>query len=148
MANNVDNQYIGSTWDKRGQSWVEYNEIMDQRLASVSDVLFNKIGSPSGRKILDIGCGAGSTTLRIANIVSPNAHLTGIDISKPMLAMAKEKATNINNVEFILSDVQTHEFESGQFDGAISRFGVMFFKDPIKAFKNIHGALKEGDSSY
>ncbi len=91
---------------------------MDQRLASVSDLLFNKIGSPSGRKFLDIRCGAGSTTLRIANIVSPNAHLTGIDISKPMLAMAKEKATNINNVEFILSDVQTHEFEYGQLDGA------------------------------
>ena len=64
---------------------------MNQRLEAVSDVLFENIGIPQGSEFLDIGCGAGSTTIRLGNLVNTNASVTGIDISEPMLSLAKEK---------------------------------------------------------
>ena len=143
MARNSENQYVGDSWNQRGQSWVEYDGIMNQRLEAVSDVLFENIGIPQGSTFLDIGCGAGSTTIRLGNLVNPNASVTGIDISEPMLSLAKEKAKDVSNVDFVLANAQTHEFVPSKFDGAISRFGVMFFTDPVLAFSNIHSALNE-----
>ena len=140
MASNSENQYVGDSWNRRGQSWVEYDGIMNQRLEAVSDVLFENIGIPQGSKFLDIGCGAGSTTIRLGNLVNTNASVTGIDISEPMLSLAKEKAKNVSNVDFVLANAQTHEFVTSKFDGAISRFGVMFFADPVQAFSNIYSA--------
>ena len=143
MVNNSGNQYVGDTWNQRGQSWVEYDGIMNQRLETVSDVLFERIGIPEGKEFLDIGCGAGSTTIRLGNLVSSTASVTGIDISEPMLSLAKEKAKDMSNVDFVLANAQTHEFGRSKFDGAISRFGVMFFSDPVQAFSNIRNVLNE-----
>ena len=143
MASNSENQYVGDSWNRRGQSWVDFDGIMNQRLEAVSDVLFENIGIPQGSKFLDIGCGAGSTTIRLGNLVNTNASVTGIDISEPMLSLAKEKAKNVSNVDFVLANAQTHEFVTSKFDGAISRFGVMFFADPVQAFSNIYSALTE-----
>jgi len=79
----------------------------------------------------------------MANSVPSNAHVTGIDISESIVSLAKGNAKSINNVDFILADAETYQFGSIKFDGVISRFGVMFFSDPIKAFTNIHNAMKE-----
>ena len=94
---------------------------MDEKLKPVSDALFESIGIPEGRKFLDIGCGAGSTTLRLGKLVSPTASVTGIDISDQIIAFAKEKAKDVGNVDFALDDAQTYEFRSNNFDGAMSR---------------------------
>ena len=126
------------------QSWIKNDGIMDEKLKPVSDILFESIGIPEGRKFLDIGCGAGSTTIRLGGLVSSGASVTGIDISGPMVSFAKEKAKAIENVEFVLGNAQTYEFGPDRFDGAMSRMGVMFFADPIQGFSNIHSALNRG----
>jgi len=126
------------------QSWIKNDGIMDEKLKPVSDILFESIGIPEGRKFLDIGCGAGSTTIRLGGLVSSGASVTGIDISEPMVSFAKEKAKAIENVEFVLGNAQTYEFGPDRFDGAMSRMGVMFFADPIQGFSNIHSALNRG----
>tara|TARA_B100001971_G_scaffold49291_1_gene44533 strand:- start:1400 stop:2164 length:765 start_codon:yes stop_codon:yes gene_type:complete len=114
---------------------------MDEKLKPVSDILFKSIGNPEGRKFLDIGCGAGSTTIRLGELVSSTASVTGIDISEPMVSFAREKTKTIDNVDFVMANAQTYEFGPDKFDGAMSRMGVMFFADPIQAFSNIHSAL-------
>jgi len=117
---------------------------MDEKLECVSDILFRSIGTPEGLRFLDIGCGAGSTTIRLGKLVSSTASVTGIDISEPMVSFARGKAKGIDNVDFVLDNAQTYEFEPSKFDGAISRMGVMFFTNPIQAFSNIHSALNKG----
>ena len=126
------------------QSWIKNDGIMDEKLKPVSDILFKSIGIPEGRKFLDIGCGAGSTTIRLGGLVSSGASVTGIDISESMVSFAKEKAKAIENVDFVLANAQTYKFGSDKFDGAMSRMGVMFFADPVQAFSNIHSALNRG----
>ena len=126
------------------QSWIKNDGIMDEKLKPVSDILFESIGIPKGHKFLDIGCGAGSTTIRLGGLVSSGASVTGIDISEPMVSFAKEKAKSIDNVEFVLGNAQTYEFGPDRFDGAMSRMGVMFFAGPIQGFSNIHSALNRG----
>ena len=126
------------------QSWIKNDSLMDEKLKPVSDALFESIGTPKGRRFLDIGCGAGSTTVRLGKLISPTASVTGIDISDSIITFAKQKAKGISNVDFVLGDAQTYEFKPNTFDGAMSRMGVMFFGDPIQAFSNIHGGLSEG----
>jgi len=126
------------------QSWIKNDRIMDEKLKPVSDILFESIGIPEGRKFLDIGCGAGSTTIRLGGLVSSGASVTGIDISEPMVSFAREKAKAIDNVDFVLGNAQTYEFGPDKFDGVLSRMGVMFFANPIQAFSNIHSALNRG----
>ena len=138
MVNNSGNQSDAS---QVRQSWDKYDGIMDEKLECVSDILFRNIGTPEGLRFLDIGCGAGSTTIRLGKLVGSTASVTGIDISEPMVSFAREKAKGIDNVDFVLDNAQTYEFESSKFDGAISRMGVMFFTNPIQAFSNIHNAL-------
>ena len=139
MVDSFSNQDGNGIWDRR----TRFNEILDERNEAVSDVLFKKIDSPQGYHFLDVGCGGGGTTVRMANSVSSNAHVTGIDISESIVSLAQENMKSIKNVDFILADAETYQFGTIKFDGVISRFGVMFFSDPIRAFTNIHGAMRE-----
>ena len=141
MVNNSGNQSDAS---QVRQSWVKYDGIMNEKLECVSDILFRSIGTPEGLRFLDIGCGAGSTTIRLGKLVGSTASVTGIDISEPMVSFARGKAKGIDNVDFVLGNAQTYEFEPSKFDGAMSRMGVMFFTNPIQAFSNIHSALNKG----
>ena len=139
MVNKSGHQDGKGIWDRRTQ----FNEILDERNEAVSDLLFRRIGTPDGYHFLDVGCGGGGTTVRMANSVSSDAHVTGIDISESIVSLANENTKDINNVDFILADAETYQFGETKFDGVISRFGVMFFSDPTKAFTNIHSAMKE-----
>ena len=89
--------------------------------------------------MLDIGCGNGQTSRDAARAASEGGRVLGIDLSGPMLAKAAQLARDegISNVRFEQADAQVHAFEAGAFDLAISRFGVMFFEDPVAAFANI-----------
>ncbi|MCL1634811.1 methyltransferase domain-containing protein [Luteimonas sp. SX5] len=95
-------------------------------------------------RVLDIGCGAGQTTRDAARAASAGSAM-GIDTSSSMIARARELAAaeDVRNVRFELGDAQTHSFPPQGFDVAISRFGTMFFADPIAAFRNIRGALAD-----
>jgi SAM-dependent methyltransferase len=115
----------------------------DEELRAHNERLRAAAGVHAGERVLDVGCGAGQTTREAARAAAPGEVL-GIDVSAPALERARELAAaeDLRNVSFELGDVQTHAFEAGRFDVAISRFGVMFFSDPIAAFGNIARALR------
>jgi ubiquinone/menaquinone biosynthesis C-methylase UbiE len=96
-------------------------------------------------RVLDIGCGTGQTTREAAKAAASGSAL-GIDISAAMLARARllACAEGLRNISFVQADAQTHRFAPGRFDLAISRFGTMFFADPVAAFTNIGRALRPG----
>ena len=91
--------------------------------------------------MLDVGCGTGETLLRLARAVGPAGRVTGVDISKPMLAVAARRAAGLPAVETAQADAASHPFPPGGIDLLFSRFGVMFFDDPAAAFRNLRGAL-------
>lgn len=132
--------------EKAGPKWVGMQERLDAQLERFNAALLDRAGLKPGEHVLDLGCGCGATTLAAAQRVSPGGSATGADISRPMLARARERATaaDIGNTSFIEADAQTHAFEPTRFDAAISRFGVMFFIDPVAAFTNIRRAVKPG----
>ena len=104
------------------------------------------LGPIEGRRVIDIGCGCGQTSAALARRVGPQGQVLGIDISAPMLRVAADRAARagLANLRFLESDAQTHGFEAGAWDAVFSRFGVMFFSDPVAAFANIRTALAPG----
>jgi SAM-dependent methyltransferase len=117
----------------------------DDELRAHNERLRAAAGIRPGDRVLDVGCGAGQTTRDAARAAAPGAVL-GIDVSGPMLERAREltAAERLDNVTYERGDAQMHRFASQQFDLAISRFGVMFFADPVAAFANIARALRPG----
>jgi SAM-dependent methyltransferase len=99
-----------------------------------------------GERVLDVGCGCGQTSLQLAERVGASGSVTGIDISAPMLARARERAAeqSLRNLRFLEADAQAARLGAGVFDLVFSRFGVMFFADPGAAFANLHGSLAPG----
>jgi len=126
-----------------GQRWADEADRRDRVLAPVADVLLQATELTPGERVLDIGCGCATTTLAAARAVEPGGAACGIDLSAPMLDIARRRRDDagLTNVEFEQGDAQTQEF-SPLFDAAISRFGTMFFADPSAAFVNIARALR------
>jgi SAM-dependent methyltransferase len=126
-----------------GQTWVELQSLLDEMLAPFGRLLIDEGLTASMRRVLDVGCGAGSTSLAVARRVGAGGRCIGVDISATLLELARKRAREegIDNATFLHADAQTHPFEPNSFDAVISRFGVMFFDDPVTAFTNIrHGA--------
>jgi len=120
-----------------GQAWVDEQELLDLMLEPFLSILLDTTGS--ARNVLDVGCGTGTTTLALAQ----ERACVGIDISKPMLELARSRAQQRgSSAEFVLADAQLHAFEPAQFDLIVSRFGVMFFEDPVAAFSNLKRAAR------
>jgi SAM-dependent methyltransferase len=95
--------------------------------------------------VLDIGCGSGTTTLKLAELVKPKGYVLGVDISRPMLGLAKRRAMAARSgAQFMEDDVTVCDFEPQTFDLAFSQLGVMFFADPVATFRNVHRAMKPG----
>ena len=127
-----------------GRGWVEAQAITDLLFKPIEDLLVEAVSAGSGGRVLDVGCGTGSTTLAVARRFGPAGHCTGIDISEPMITAARARAERERMpVSFILANAQTHAFEPASFDWIISRFGVMFFDDPVRAFANLRRAAAE-----
>jgi SAM-dependent methyltransferase len=98
-----------------------------------------------GERVLDVGCGCGDTTVELARRVAPGGSVLGIDISAPMLARARQHAAAEGvTARFELADAQTQALPPASVDVLFSRFGVMFFADPVAAFTNLRGALRRG----
>lgn len=137
------NQAQKDFWSEQaGTNWVRMQDSMDATLGPVLDLVLEFANLQSDDRVLDIGCGAGTSTLRAGQAVGDRGHVLGVDISKPLLARAQERANDVSNVEFTLADAQLHAFEPQGFDHLISRFGVMFFEDSVAAFSNISKALR------
>ncbi len=117
----------------------------DRVMAPVADALFAAAGLVPGDAVIDVGCGCGATTLRAADEVAPDGSVYGIDVTEPMLAIAQRRldSSGLTNVTLVQGDAQAHAFPS-PFDVAISRFGTMFFYNPVAAFANIGRGLRPG----
>lgn len=127
-----------------GRAWVEAQELLDQMLKPFEDLLIEAIPTGAADRVLDVGCGTGSTTLAMARRLGAEGRCAGIDISEPMITAARQRAERAGSrASFTRADVQTHAFEPAGFDTVISRFGVMFFDDPILAFANLRRAVKD-----
>ena len=144
---NIANTDQYDAWNgDSGRRWVADPDRRDRVIAPVADALFAAAELTPGERVLDIGCGCGATTLTAAATVGPDGAAVGADLSGPMLAVARQRAANaaVANVEFVQTDAQTHAFGDGSFDIAVSRFGTMFFADPVAAFANIARTLRPG----
>src|SRR5262249_47522477 len=117
-----------------GHRWIERQKEQDLLLAPVSAALFHHAHVRPGERILDIGCGCGSTAIELARRVGPTGHVLGVDISAPMLARARELADADLSLEFLAADATVSPFAPRSRDLVFSRFGVMFFADPALSF--------------
>jgi SAM-dependent methyltransferase len=128
-----------------GRNWVAYDALMEAMLKPIGETVLDVFQFLPHARALDIGCGCGHPTLSLATRIGPGGSVTGVDISAPMLSVARElTATNEHkgaSINFLEVDAQVHPFEPENFEHVFSRFGVMFFEDPIAAFRNIHHAL-------
>lgn len=130
-----------------GEIWVAKQPIFDALMAPVLDLLMTHVALDRSARVVDIGCGTGASLLVAAQAVGPGGQITGLDVSQPMLDMARQRVVEagVEHVRCILGDAQVYPFPPGEADHVLSRFGVMFFEDPVAAFANIAKALaKEG----
>ncbi|WKB53195.1 class I SAM-dependent methyltransferase [Eleftheria terrae] len=128
-----------------GQAWVDTQDVLDQMFQPFETLLAEAVTTARAACVLDIGCGTGTTTLAAARQLGASGRCTGIDISEPMIRVARRRAAQDQiAANFIAADAQFHALEPGSVDMFISRFGVMFFEDPAKAFANLHRAAKAG----
>ncbi|MFI7704039.1 class I SAM-dependent methyltransferase [Nonomuraea sp. NPDC049480] len=126
-----------------GEHWAAHDDRYDAVNSGFNRFLLEAAGIGERDRILDVGCGNGQLT-RLAAGQAPRGYASGVDLSGPMLAKARARAAaeHVPNVSFEQGDVQVHPFQEGAFDVALSRFGVMFFADPVAAFANIRRALR------
>jgi SAM-dependent methyltransferase len=126
-----------------GQRWAELQESTDRTLSMITAALFPFVAAKPGERILDVGCGCGSTTLALAKIAGAG-NVAGVDISAPMLGVARARAAQAGaGIDFTEADASVHAFRPDR-DLVFSRFGVMFFADPAAAFANIRKSLRSG----
>lgn len=125
-----------------GETWAALQDRLDRQIESLGLRAIEAAAPQPGERVLDIGCGCGQTSFELGRRVGPAGQVLGVDISAPMLEVARRRAGT--GVSFLEADAQTHPFDRGGFDLAVSRFGVMFFDDPTAAFANIGAALRPG----
>src|SRR4051794_37150412 len=124
-----------------GRAWVELQAVLDGMLKPFGDIVVERVPAGGNGAVLDVGCGAGATTLAAARRLGAEGRCVGVDISEPLIAAARSRAEREGvEARFIHADAQTHDFEPASFDMIISRFGVMFFEDPVQAFANLRRA--------
>lgn len=140
------NQEQSALWNgASGNVWVESQALLDHTFTPFEDLLADAAAVRSPRCVLDIGCGTGATTLAVARRLGKAARCIGMDISDPMLTLARARAQREgSSAEFVRGDAQTYAFEPGAVDMIVSRFGVMFFPDSVRAFTNLRNAAQPG----
>jgi len=178
VARQTDDEQAALWRGRSGQAWVELQAVLDQMFKPFEALLVEAVSAGYGTRVLDIGCGTGSTTLAVARrlkhfpvkrmpvyvakmrpdkereprsdsigtekALGASSGCVGIDISDPMIDVARVRAEREGTpASFIRADAQTHAFEAASFDMIISRFGVMFFDDPVRAFANLRRAATD-----
>jgi SAM-dependent methyltransferase len=141
IANTAQHEYWNTV---AGPRWVGLGGFVERRMRPVNDLLLTQSAVAPGESVLEIGCGTGAATVPFAEAVGERGRVVGIDISEPMLAGARKRIaeSGLGNVTLLQADAQVHRFEAGHFDLITSRFGVMFFADPVAAFSNLLPAVR------
>ncbi len=125
-----------------GQSWVRYQERIDRAVQAFSAAVLQRLGAQPGESIIDVGCGAGTTTLALAQAVGESGKVLGLDFSEPLLDLARKRCAALPQVSLLHGDAGQPRAER-DFDALFSRFGVMFFDQPSIAFANLRHCLRE-----
>ena len=121
-----------------GPKWIGFQQVLDEQLGALGRRAMDRAGVARRERVIDVGCGCGDTTIELGRRVGPQGTVVGVDVSTPMLerAATQARAAQLANVRLENADAQTHRFPPGQCDLVFSRFGVMFFADPVTAFMN------------
>jgi SAM-dependent methyltransferase len=127
-----------------GERWAKEQTDLDAMLRPFGEAVLGAARVTSDERVLDVGCGCGDTSLTLASLVGPGGHVLGVDVSRPMLERAKARGGGIAQLAFRLADAATEPVGPGAFDLLVSRFGVMFFPDPLRAFTHLRTALRAG----
>jgi ubiquinone/menaquinone biosynthesis C-methylase UbiE len=138
-------EYVAFWNDILATKFERFRDVLMNGLSHHSAVWLNGLHLAPGARIVDVGCGWGDTALALAHKAGPDGHVLGLDCVDSFLrkARADAAAAGLENVEFVAADVQTYPFDAS-FDLCFSRFGMMFFENPVAAMRNIRNALKPG----
>ena len=133
-------------WQELAPSWLASADHTELVAGPFGTAAMEALGLEARQRVLDVGCGDGATTLELARRVGPDGEAVGVDIAPAMLDAAREQAATraVPNASFVVADAQTEPLGSAVFDAAFSRFGVMFFADPVAAFANIRKSVRSG----
>jgi ubiquinone/menaquinone biosynthesis C-methylase UbiE len=126
------------------QHWTDLQETLDVTFAPILQELLTRSAVAPGERVIDVGCGCGASSIALGERVGSNGDVLGIDISTDMLTRARERTPATAPVTYLLADASRHSFTPGHFDLLFSRFGVMFFEEPARAFTNLAGAMRVG----
>jgi len=127
-----------------GRAWIEGQPTLDAIFEPFEARLVEAAAARRPRNVLDVGCGTGATTLAIAQHLGPSSQCMGVDISAPMIGVARRRGEAAHaTARFVRADAQDHVFDNPRFDMVVSRFGVMFFADPVAAFANLRRAATD-----
>jgi SAM-dependent methyltransferase len=131
--------------DAAGRTWADLQDRIDRQIRPLGLAAMERLALASGEHVLDVGCGCGDTSLELARRVGAEGGVLGLDISAPMLEVARGRAeaAGARNLAFHEADAQTAALPASR-DAVFSRFGVMFFADPTAAFANLRSALRPG----
>ncbi|WP_345782690.1 class I SAM-dependent methyltransferase [Dyella flagellata] len=145
MTSSLDNEQA-TLWNGRsGRAWIEAQALLDGMFQPFEEQLVRAVRPELGQRVLDVGCGTGSTTLALARRLGTKGYCMGVDISAPMLEVARARANREGTfASFQCADAQRHVFDPASFDLIVSRFGVMFFDQPATAFTNLRSAARQG----
>ena len=127
-----------------GERWVAYQARLDAMMAVFGQAAIEAAAPTTGERVLDVGCGAGASSLALAARVGAEGHVLGVDISEALIGRARALAPQDTPALFQVADASSIELPEGAFDILFSRFGVMFFDDPTAAFAHMRRALKPG----
>jgi SAM-dependent methyltransferase len=124
-----------------GEGWLAtYHKRIERSIADLGKDALAAAAAQPGEHVIDIGCGMGGTTAELARAVGPKGHVLGVDISQMLIESARSH--RVDNATFVVGDATAYPFKAASYDLVFSRFGVMFFADPVAAFRNIRHALK------
>jgi SAM-dependent methyltransferase len=141
VAIDAANAEQATYWNgEAGRRWVEQQESQDRLFTEITAALFEAAAPKVGERVIDVGCGAGETTLRAAALTG---DALGVDVSGPLVARARERGAG-SPARFALADATAYDFSAEAADLTISRFGVMFFAEPSKSFANLRRGMKPG----
>lgn len=133
-------------WTEMAPTWIALGDHVARVGGRFGQAAIDRLAPVPGERVLDVGCGAGATTLALAERVSPGGAAVGVDLSAPLVAEARARAeaAGVTAASFLEADAQVDDLGAAGFDAAFSQFGVMFFADPVAAFANVHRSLVPG----